>query len=222
MKSDNSTRIYVFDLDDTLYKERDYVMSGYRAVARAMARRFGFNPRATLRAMLDPARGQRPFESLNSWLARGDLIGEMVEIYDNHKPDITMPVASLDALSGLKERGIRMALITDGTSKRQRAKIKALGIDSFFEPDDIIISEDIGTDKTQQATFECMMRRHPECKDWTYIGDNVAKDFYWPNRLGWTSVMLRDDGRNMYRQDIDVPAVYRPMHTIDYLRDLLI
>ena len=214
-------RIIVFDLDDTLYKERDYVMSGYRAVARAMARRFGFNPRATLRAMLDPARGMRPFEALNSWLNRGDLVPDMVEIYDNHKPDITLPTQSLDALAGLKKAGVRMALITDGSSKRQRAKIKALGLGDFFDPQDIFISEETGTDKTLAATFERMMLRHPDCKDWTYVGDNVAKDFKWPNRLGWNTVMLRDDGRNMYRQDIDVPSSYSPDRVIDYLRDLL-
>jgi len=214
-------KIIVFDLDDTLYKERDYVMSGYRSVARAMARRFGFNPRATLRAMLDPARRMRPFEALNMWLQRGDLVEEMVRIYDNHKPDITLQTSALDALAALKKRGVRMCLITDGSSKRQRAKIKALGLEDFFAPKDILISEETGTDKTQQVTFERMELRAPYCKDWTYVGDNVAKDFYWPNRLGWNTVMLRDDGRNMYRQDIDVPASYRPKQVIDYLRDLL-
>ncbi len=211
----------VFDLDDTLYKERDYVMSGYRAVARAMAHKFGFDPRAILRVMLDPARGQRPFEALNEWLNRGDLIDEMTRIYDSHTPDITLPIASLDALSGLKKKGVKMGLITDGDSSRQRAKIKALGVEYFFEPDSILISGETGTDKFAAETFERMSQRFGDEKQMTYVGDNVNKDFYWPNKLGWQTVMLRDDGRNIFRQSDDVDAEYRAKRVINYLRDLL-
>lgn len=211
----------VFDLDDTLYKERDYVMSGYRAVARAMAHKFGFDPRAILRVMLDPARGQRPFESLNEWLNRGDLIDEMTRVYDTHTPDITLPIVSLDALSGLKKQRIRMGLITDGDGYRQRAKIKALGLEHFFEPGAVLISGETGSDKFAAETFERMSERYPDEKSMVYVGDNVNKDFYWPNKLGWQTVMLRDDGRNIFRQTDDVPVEYRPQRVIDYLRDLL-
>jgi putative hydrolase of the HAD superfamily len=34
-------RAIIFDIDDTLYPERDYVLSGYRAVADAFAGRLG-------------------------------------------------------------------------------------------------------------------------------------------------------------------------------------
>ena len=33
------------------------------------------------------------------------------------------------------------------------------------------------------------------------MGDNLKKDFLTPNRLGWQTVCLRDDGRNIHKQD---------------------
>ena len=35
--------ILVFDLDDTLYPERTYVESGFKAVADSLAQKFGFD-----------------------------------------------------------------------------------------------------------------------------------------------------------------------------------
>ena len=38
----NSTKIIAFDLDDTLYQEIDFVMSGYRAVSRFVEKEYGY------------------------------------------------------------------------------------------------------------------------------------------------------------------------------------
>ena len=37
-----NTKIIVFDLDDTLYKEEDFVFSGYRAVDAHVKAEYGF------------------------------------------------------------------------------------------------------------------------------------------------------------------------------------
>ena len=47
------------------------------------------------------------------------------------------------------------------------------------------------------------MKRYPECHDFTYVGDNPRKDFIAPNALGWQTVCLKDDGRNIHRQRVD-------------------
>ena len=52
-------RLVLFDLDDTLYPERDFVLSGFRAVAACAASEVGLPPRQVLRALLASFRQNR-------------------------------------------------------------------------------------------------------------------------------------------------------------------
>ena len=37
----------------------------------------------------------------------------------------------------------------------------------------------------------------------TYVGDNLKKDFIAPYHLGWMTICLKDDGRNIHRKEVD-------------------
>ena len=52
--------IIVFDLDDTLYDERTYVMSGFAAVAEMLHDRFGWPVAASLGFMKRELQARRP------------------------------------------------------------------------------------------------------------------------------------------------------------------
>ena len=54
------------------------------------------------------------------------------------------------------------------------------------------------------------------------VGDNPSKDFYHPNLLGWTTIMLRDrEGINVPSQDLgDREPEYWPQIFIDNLTQL--
>ena len=117
---------------------------------------------------------------------------------------------------------MRLGLITDGRSNTQRAKIAALGLEKYFTPADIIISGETGQDKENQLPFRLMEERNPGETEFIYVGDNPAKDFRWPNRMGWETVQLDDINReNTHSQLIDVPAEYRAKRHITSLRQLL-
>ncbi|WP_333609564.1 hypothetical protein, partial [Arsukibacterium sp.] len=65
--------IYIFDLDDTLYDERQYVESGLRAVARLAATRWQLDENSsyhTLLQLLDTRGRGRIFDD---WLAQHNL-----------------------------------------------------------------------------------------------------------------------------------------------------
>ena len=67
-----------------------------------------------------------------------------------------------------------------------------------------------------------MMERNPAEHRFVYVGDNPAKDFRWPNALGWLTVQLDDpDGVNIHSQAIDVPADFHAARHIARVADLL-
>ena len=100
-------------------------------------------------------------------------------------------------------RGDVVGLITDGRSVTQRRKIEALALGRWISDENIFISEERGYDKRRPEPFRSFMERYPTAEEYVYIGDNPMKDFEVANRLGWTTVMLRDtSGINIHPQPL--------------------
>ena len=97
-----STKIIAFDLDDTLYQEIDFVMSGYRAVSRFVEQEYGY---ADAFAVLSDAysKHQNPFDALALAMKPTDInIDRLVDIYRNHMPEISLSCATEATLQYLQ------------------------------------------------------------------------------------------------------------------------
>ena len=173
--------------------------------------------------MLDAYReGLNAFEDLNRFLGLEQPLRDYLYIYRHHKPKIAMSEDVVKTLDSWNAEGSRLGLITDGRSVQQRNKIEALGLGRWIENEDVVISEEFGSKKPALANYEYFMKRYPECHDFTYVGDNPRKDFIAPNSLGWMTICLKDDGRNIHRQDfVSSPAQALPKKTIESLKDLI-
>lgn len=226
--------VVAFDLDDTLYPEHDYMMSGFRVAALcALTAAGGESAEASadeaVAAMADAwSRGCNAMDALAELLSlapgedREECIATWVEAYRCHTPSLSLPDDSRRVLEHLSSAGVALALITDGRSISQRAKIKALGIDRFFAPDNIYISGERGHGKDDMEPFAYMAHRYPEARRLWYVADNPAKDFLYPNLMGWVTVCLRDSGRNIHPQNVEAAGnEYRPQHIVERLTELI-
>lgn len=192
-----------FDLDDTLFKERDYVLTGWRAVAEAVSSEVNLSSDCLFDLMRCSPDAFDALLSLPEVKETGLEISDVLAIYRAHKPTLSLPDDTLVALSQLNAGGAVTAIITDGRSITQRNKIEALGLDKIIDPGHILISEEAGADKLTPQPFETLARR-VAADHYYMVGDNPVKDFYYPNRLGWTSIMLRDRaGVNVPSQSLD-------------------
>ena len=223
-------KVICFDLDDTLSKEIDYLKSAYREIARyAAAPCKGCSDseivlaQKAYEAMLEAYhRGENAFEMLNAFLGVQNPVSEYLSIYRNHRPEIALSEEMEKVLSILKAEGCRLGLITDGRSVQQRCKIEALGLERYCDEVDIVISEEFGSEKPLLANYEYFMKRYPEASEYVYVGDNPKKDFVGANALGWMTVCLLDDGRNIHKQDFEaVSAEAQPKHKIKTLSELI-
>lgn len=222
-------RVICFDLDDTLCKEIDYLKSAYREIAEYAAEHcHGCSAPVSVLAhkayevMLAAYNGRlNAFEELNKFLGLDLPIADYLYIYRNHKPNIALCEDVVRTLDALKAVGVRIGLITDGRSIQQRSKIEALGLGRWIDDADIVVSEEFGSEKPASANYEYFMKRYPECQDFTYVGDNPRKDFIAPNSLGWMTVCLNDDGRNIHKQVFsDVVEVAMPKSVIRNLTEI--
>jgi putative hydrolase of the HAD superfamily len=139
--------------------------------------------------------------------------------YRFHFPTLVLPDESEFFLETVKRKKIPLILITDGRSLTQRNKLSALGISDFFE--NIIISEEFGSEKPNIRNFEWVMKFYKD-SSYVYIGDNTNKDFVTPNKLNWNTVCLVDDGRNIHKQSFEMPVEYLPKKKIENLQDYIL
>ncbi len=208
-------KVVVFDLDDTLYKEIDFVESAYREIAESEKR-----PDLLPKMMRWQKNDDNVFFQFNKAIGKDTLISEYLKVYSSHYPTISLSDGVEDTLNELRCREVTLGLITDGRSISQRNKIKALGLDRWFDNENIIISEETNSVKTEEPNFRCFIKKYRGA-EFTYVGDNPKKDFIVPNRLGWKTVMLKDDGRNIHKQDMTLSKEYMPQIVINKIKDLL-
>lgn len=187
----DETSVIVFDLDDTLYNEMEYLRSAYAEIANA----------------LEPDDWQSLFFRMYSLFRSKEDVFEFVASkygvektgllrqYRRHKPRIHLFEGVLDTLHHIKAKKGKLGIITDGRSSTQRAKLEALGLTQLV--DIIIISEEIGTEKPHEKNYiavEQVFENH----SYLYMADNLRKDFISPNNRGWQTIGLIDNGLNMH------------------------
>ena len=202
----------VFDIDDTLYLERDYVLSGFRAVGRWLEESWGISgfevvAKEEYRAGTRGKIFDRAFERLNVPHVSG-LVAEAVTRYRRHRPGITLledAFAALESLCGC----VQLAAVSDGPLESQEAKVRALALDRWLQP--IVLTARLGEafGKPHRRAFEVVEDacgfRGEAC---AYVADNPEKDFAGPKELGWQSVRIRRHGGEHSREpsgaDVDI------------------
>lgn len=178
-------RAYIFDIDDTLYLERDEVRDRFRSVGAALG---------------IPEFGVRCFEGFEQGL-REDVFevvksefpeitcdtNTLVELYRGHRPQIRLCEDAAEFLYGLRGR---TGSISDGMVAVQRAKFRSLGLLPWIECP--LFTGETCAPKPAPAAFQIVAWTlnipYEKC---VYFGDDPHKDFAGPKSLGMHTVRIR-------------------------------
>lgn len=188
-------RAVVFDIDDTLYLERDYIRSGFIALGdwlHASHGVVGFAERA-FNLHEQGVRGTI-FDQVLSELhvaASATLIEDLVARYRAHTPKIALLPDAERALNVLVSR-CRLAAVSDGPIESQSAKVIALNLEHYCRPIVLTGAYPPGHGKPHPRAFRevetALERRGDEC---LYVADNPSKDFAGPKSCGWRTLRVR-------------------------------
>jgi putative hydrolase of the HAD superfamily len=190
----------VFDVDDTLYDEKQFVEGGFAAVdAWLQARHGAVGFESAARRIFASGRRGRIFnEALESleMPAMPEFIAEMIEVYRGHSPKLQLLPDAEIALQWAMDSGLQVALITDGTASVQRRKLKALDLDHRISCQ--VVTDELGGKefwKPHPAAFLRVMDAYPGKRGgYVYVADNPRKDFIAPRQLGWRTIRVRRPG----------------------------
>jgi putative hydrolase of the HAD superfamily len=213
----------IFDLDDTLYLERNFAVSGFKAAGDWLLQNRQIPGLEAACVSLFEA-GQRK-QIFNDALLRlnhrpqAEDLAHLIEIYRFHTPNIAL---ELDAIRYFERHGAgrRHGLLTDGLLRTQRSKIFALGIEQFM--DVIVCTGQWGAEywKPNPRGYQEIERQfRVKGEDLTYVADNPTKDFITAKRRGWKTVMIERRGRaNAYlpvHEDQFADAVIESLDDLD-------
>lgn len=180
-------RAVVFDLDDTLYNEIDYVKSGYKAVAK----RLGM-PEAEAQLWEAFQKGLPAIDTVLVALDMEDAKAACLEAYRSHMPDISLNPGARELLEALRSRGIKTAILTDGRPEGQRNKLAALGLEELV--DSVLVTDELGGAQFRKPCdigFRVLQKRLGiPFGQMLYVGDNPKKDFDAPRQLGMQYLQL--------------------------------
>ena len=198
----------IFDLDDTLYNECDYVRSGYERVAEYLVKHTKKMSESDIVDYLYQAFEQKKMAIDCLFAECEDLDSELksrcIQIYRENNPNLKLPQESRDLLLELRARGKKIGIITDGRVEGQKNKIKALDllplIDEYIITDELAGNSDVAKfRKPNTLAFQIMHERLGiEYDDMVYIGDNRSKDFQAPICLGMMPIWYHNE-KGIYR-----------------------
>lgn len=215
-------RAVVFDLDDTLFAERDFVLSGFHAVAERTCASLGLAPESGFRELKQLHDAGVRGTTFDRWLSRHDVTrhpAELVEIYRTHRPTIQL-FPEIGPLLNRLQSHCRLGIVSDGYSAVQHRKVEALGIGDSFTA--IIISDDLGRAhwKPSMLPFTEVLRQLGVApREAVYVADNPLKDFYGPRAIGMASIWSRHCDGDYCRLSPPTLA-YAPDHTVDSVEQL--
>ena len=185
----------LFDLDDTLFAQADWLKGAWEAVAAAGAS-LGADAWALQEALVAVAaegsdRGGIIDRALASISAADIPVAPLVEAFRSFETGVLEPYPGVhDALEALGRR-VPIGLVTDGDVRIQRSKLRALRLEHLF--DAVIFTDELGRDnrKPSAAPFRAALAALDVTPERTiFVGDH-PKDVAGAAAAGMRAVRVR-------------------------------
>ena len=189
-------RAVLFDLDDTLFPQADYLKGAWRAVA-VRGIEWGIPHEAFARELKSVAaegsdRG-RIIDRALARVGRSDVSSApLVDVFHEYTPEELDPYPGVvDGLEALGER-FQLGLVTDGHPAGQRAKVRALGLDGVFDVE--VYSDEFGREHRKPDPLPFLTALEElgvDAGDAMFVGDRPGKDVSGARAVGMQAIRVR-------------------------------
>lgn len=214
----------IFDLDDTLYSEKKYVMSGFKVISKYLEERYSINSSVSfnyLQSNFELNGRHKIFNALLdklipelSKVQQKSAISNMVEIYRNHPPNIRLNIEITNILKEIKSLGWKISIVTDGLPLMQKNKIASLGLDLLA--DNVVYCWDYNSPKPSPLGFKIASEMmNVEIKKCLVVGDHPENDIVPARKLNAKAYRIR----TKRFAHLDSNSDYQPIKTYSNLVD---
>lgn len=215
-------KLVVFDLDDTLYNEKNFVHGGFSEVSRYLSEKYNLifdDVYASCIYLLKSNGRGKIFNNLCEEYKINESIDKLVDVYRKARPKLELYEDAKFILNHIRHN-YYTGIITDGMASVQWNKIRSLELEAFI--DKIIVTDDFGKDywKPHFLSFEQMLNYFEvKAEEAVYIGDNPNKDFIGAREIGYKTIrIIRPEGDHM---NTSLENKYEADLSINNLKEIL-
>jgi putative hydrolase of the HAD superfamily len=187
----------IFDLDNVLYNERDYIFAAFRSIASFLSERCRYSPVEVYSKLVCDFEKKSSLyprlfnDVLNHLSLNQDLVPEILRLYATVDAKIELFPAASSMLLGLRCLGLKLALVTNGNVRIQSNKIRLLGVKRFF--DVAVFARETPSSKEKpnpDAYIVALQKLGVRAEETVCIGDNPYTDFWGAKQIGIRTVRL--------------------------------
>ena len=210
----------IFDMDNTLF---DFVEAKLIACAAVIDYlKVPVEPVVLLRYFLRPIHGFESHENIRDFLRDNDRYSEdaftrCCTIYDDEKVAAITPYPHVaETLSELRDRGLKLAVVTDAHNGNAMKRLRKAGLEEFF---DVIITMDMhGKLKPSPEPFLLGMKKlGVTASETMLVGDSIRRDILPARGLGMFTVHAVYGDRNFHEVETEGAdcVIHRIMEVIE-------
>ncbi len=193
-------KVVIFDMDNTLFDFIEAMQRGCRAAVNYL--NVG-TPEELLSYYLRWKHHVEDHMNLQDFMQAHDCFSVeryfgAVAAFDTAKMADLCPYAGIpELLSALRQKGYRLAVLTDAYTYAADLRLEKTGLKDYFE---IRVGYDsTGYSKPHHAPFECVLSLL-DCRSFeaVYIGDSIRRDIDPAMALGFTAIYAKYGDRNFF------------------------
>ena len=145
-----------------------------------------------------------------------DIAHRIGEYYRAQRRELIAPYpGAIETIAAFHERGVRLALLTNGEAENQRGSVKKLRLEAYF--DCIVIEGEFGIGKPDERVFHHALEATSSTPETTWmVGDNLDADIAPAVGLGLHAVWVDEAGDGL---PDDAPT--RPDRIVRLISELL-
>ena len=115
---------------------------------------------------------------------------------ERRQQEVRLFPGAVETLQSLKDAGVRMALVTNGTPSTQRPKIERFSLEGYFQH--ILIEGEFGAGKPSPRVYRhALAQIGAEANEAWMVGDNLEWEVAAPQRLGIMGIWHDWQGRGL-------------------------
>ena len=187
--------IIVFDLDDTLYDEIEFVNNGFNSVSKYLEKKSNLKKNKALKFLKKNFTNNRSQKLFNQLSEKFDLnlstyqIKKLINLYRYNSGILNMKKERIFILNKILKKYKKLYLVTDGNPRVQQLKIKKLKIKKYFKKIYYTSLFGVKAHKPSLKTFSYIIKKEKiNFSKLVYIGDNPFKDFKNLNKKGAVTI----------------------------------
>lgn len=172
-------KLIIFDLDDTLYPERDYLFAAYDSIAKLVADRSGSNERVYSEYLKNTFINGGRSNLFDSFIHEFNLsntvsIQEMLLILRTNSCELSLYRKAKDLLDYLQKESVMFVIFTNGNLTQQRNKIACLKLKENYPSVDVYYAAEYESKPSPVGIYAILRDYNVDSKKALVVGDSAT------------------------------------------------